>query len=100
MVLPMAFMTAGSYLWWFAMRADHRVSRRAMALTWRYGLLVGGIGFVLGFVGPLILLPDSNQGPLLGFFTGPAGFVLGSLGALIAQAVRSRSRADPGADAS
>jgi hypothetical protein len=48
----------------------------------RYGLLgaliVGGIGFVGGFFGPIIFAPDANQGPLLGIFiTGPLGAVLG-----------------------
>jgi uncharacterized protein YneF (UPF0154 family) len=33
---------------------------------------------VIGFVGPVILSPESNQGPLLGIFiTGPLGIVLG-----------------------
>ncbi len=42
--------------------------------------VVGGIGFVLGFVGPILLTPEANQGPLLGIFiTGPLGFVLGLL---------------------
>jgi hypothetical protein len=42
------------------------------------GCLLGGIGFVAGFVGPIMFMPDSNQGPLLGIFiTGPGGFLLG-----------------------
>lgn len=47
-----------------------------------YGaLLVGGIGFVIGFFGPLIFAPDANQGPLLGIFvTGPGGALLGAIG--------------------
>jgi hypothetical protein len=49
------------------------------------GLIVGGIGFVGGFFGPIIFMPEANQGPLLGIFiTGPAGFVLGLvIGALV-----------------
>ena len=40
--------------------------------------IAGAIGFIGGFFGPMILLPDSNQGPLLGLFiTGPLGFVGG-----------------------
>lgn len=43
-------------------------------------LVLGLIGFVLGFVGPMIVTPDANQGPMLGIFiTGPLGFVLGLL---------------------
>jgi hypothetical protein len=41
-------------------------------------LMLGGIGFAAGFLGPMLLAPGANQGPLLGIFvTGPAGFVLG-----------------------
>lgn len=47
-----------------------------------YGaLLVGGIGFVLGFFGPMVFAPGANQGPLLGIFiTGPGGALLGAVG--------------------
>lgn len=47
-------------------------------------LLVGSIGFIGGFVGPIILTPGANQGPLLGIFiTGPLGFVLGGIGGAV-----------------
>lgn len=43
-------------------------------------LVTGGIGFALGFFGPMILSPSSNQGPLLGILiTGPAGLLLGAV---------------------
>lgn len=39
-----------------------------MGLTW----------FALGFIGPVVLRPDANQGPLLGIFiSGPLGAMLG-----------------------
>jgi hypothetical protein len=45
------------------------------------GMILGSIGFVLGFFGPLIFTPDSNQGPLIGIlYTGPVGFLLGLFG--------------------
>jgi hypothetical protein len=44
-------------------------------------LIIGAIGLIGGYVGPLIVTPGANQGPLLGIFiTGPVGFVLGSIG--------------------
>ena len=47
-------------------------------------LLFGVVSFLAGFIGPIILRPDSNQGPLLGIFiTGPAGLVLGGLGGFV-----------------
>jgi hypothetical protein len=43
-------------------------------------LVVGGLAFLTGFVGPILLTPNSPQGPLLGILcTGPLGFVLGSI---------------------
>ena len=44
-------------------------------------LVVGGVGFVAGFVGPMIFTPGANQGPMLGiFFTGPLGVLAGAIG--------------------
>jgi hypothetical protein len=50
---------------------------------------VGFISFVAGFVGPIIITPDSNQGPLLGIFiTGPLGAIVGAIGGVIYFLVR------------
>ena len=55
---------------------------------------VGGVGFLAGFVGPILLRPDSPQGPLLGIFvTGPLGAVGGAvLGAAVGTLVPVRPR--------
>ncbi|MGH8138063.1 MAG: hypothetical protein ACREVV_07700 [Steroidobacteraceae bacterium] len=59
--------------------------------------MLGGIGFVAGYFGPIALDPDANQGPLLGIFvTGPGGAVAGLiLGAIfrvlpVSNTLRSR----------
>jgi hypothetical protein len=45
------------------------------------GIIVGAIGFISGFIGPIIIDPSANQGPLLGIFiTGPLGFLAGLIG--------------------
>jgi hypothetical protein len=55
------------------------------ALRWAF--IVGGIGFALGFFGPMIFMPDANQGPLFGIFiSGPLGFLVG----LVIGVVRAR----------
>lgn len=39
-------------------------------------LILGGLGFVAGFFGPMIFAPEADQGPMLGIFiTGPAAAV-------------------------
>ncbi|HEY5648180.1 MAG TPA: multidrug ABC transporter permease [Nitrospiria bacterium] len=44
-------------------------------------LIIGGLGFIIGFVGPIIFFPEANQGPLLGLFiTGPLGTAAGAIG--------------------
>ena len=50
-------------------------------------VILGGLGFVAGFFGPMIFAPEANQGPMLGLFiTGPAGVVIGAIaGALYAR---------------
>jgi hypothetical protein len=43
-----------------------------------FGLFVGAISFLAGFIGPMIFAPGANQGPLLGIiYTGPIGTVVG-----------------------
>jgi len=52
-------------------------------------VILGGLGFVAGFFGPMIFAPEANQGPMLGLFiTGPAGVVIGA----IAGAIYARRR--------
>ncbi len=40
--------------------------------------VLGVAGFLCGFIGPMLLAPEANQGPMLGIFiTGPGGAMLG-----------------------
>ena len=44
-------------------------------------VVLGGVGFVGGFFGPLLLTPGASQGPLLGLLiTGPLGVGFGAIG--------------------
>jgi len=57
------------------------------------GIIIGSIGFVLGFFGPIIFYPSANQGPLLGIFiTGPIGFLIGLVGGGIYWRVKVKSK--------
>jgi uncharacterized membrane protein YiaA len=48
-------------------------------------LLVGALGFAIGFYGSVMFMPEANQGPLIGIFvTGPGGAIIGAIiGAVI-----------------
>jgi hypothetical protein len=53
-------------------------TKAMLRVALRPALVLGGIGFITGFFGPMIFTPGANQGPMLGIFiTGPAGFALG-----------------------
>jgi len=55
---------------------------RPVVARWCFGtaFALGAAAFLAGFAGPIVLMPDSPQGPLLGIFiTGPLGFIAGAV---------------------
>ena len=72
--------TIAALCWWFATRGNCAASRARMKYALIGAMGLGGIAFLGGFIGPIILTPGANQGPLLGIFiTGPLGFSAGAL---------------------
>lgn len=66
---------------------------RIIAYGLKSGLVFGIVGFILGFVGPMIITPNANQGPLLGIFlTGPAGFIVGSIIGFVVGLIKERNQ--------
>lgn len=64
--------------WWFVFFGHHAIHRARIMCALIGGVALGVIGFIGGFVGPLIFAPGANQGPLLGIIiTGPLGFLAG-----------------------
>jgi len=54
----------------------------------RWAAVLGIVGLSAGFIGPIVLSPESNQGPLIGIFiSGPAGALFGTLLGALAGAV-------------
>lgn len=57
-----------------------RISNSLPAYIVAGGVVIGTIGFILGFFGPMILMPSNNLGPMIGIIgTGPLGFLVGLL---------------------
>lgn len=51
-----------------------------MKAIFRWVVALGVTGLLAGYLGPIVLNPDANQGPLLGIFiSGPAGAIAGLL---------------------
>ena len=92
----LSFAAAAALCWWFALRGHVSSNRVIMLFALIGAFIVGGIGFVIGFFGPMIFTPRSNQGPLLGiFFTGPLGFAIGALLGAAAGLIRICFHASP-----
>ena len=66
-------------------------NRRSDRMVVRYGLIVGIIGFLIGFI-PVVFTPEASDGSLLGIFiAGPMGFALGILIGTVFKAVQKRN---------
>src|SRR5690348_5916270 len=75
-------------------RASRKV-RRILVCAGVGGAVVGAVGFVVGYVGPLIFMPDASQGPLIGIFvTGPLGFIVGIIAGALVGAL-TKEKQDP-----
>ncbi len=104
--VPFSLITIGEKYWiqnivaaiaalvigWFIWNSTKQGYPKGLASSvFTSAFIIGGIGFIGGFFGPIIFSPSSNQGPLLGIFiTGPLGFLLGALGGLVYWLVTSR----------
>jgi hypothetical protein len=68
--------------------ADESTFQSILRYTRKWAPVLGIVGFVCGFLGPMVFAPDANQGPMLGIFiTGPGGALLGAiLGAIVGAA--------------
>jgi hypothetical protein len=82
-------LTMSVLCWWSTLFGHQAASRASIRASWRVGWAVGALGLAIGFVGPLVIYPKSNLGPLLGILvTGPLGFVVGALGAGVVRVVQ------------
>jgi len=77
-----SFLSAtGAAFWVWRKVGNAGTSILITALYW--AAVAGALGFCGGFFGPLIFVPEANQGPLLGIFiTGPLGFIGGGIAGL------------------
>ena len=77
--LLVAFYAVAACLGWVVVaRIGDAPSRILIWSGVRGAAFLGIPAFAVGFIGPMILMPEANQGPLIGFLlTGPVGAFLG-----------------------
>jgi hypothetical protein len=69
-------LCAAVFIW----RRTGAVQAGLLSAIFNGAVILGSIGFVGGFFGPMLIEPGANQGPLLGLFiTGPLGFLFGAV---------------------
>jgi hypothetical protein len=80
LLIPLiAAVAASGYVWAHA----NDIPSHLIPCIFYGAVLFGGVGFAAGFLGPMILAPNANQGPLLGIFvTGPVGVLIGAVAGL------------------
>lgn len=86
--LTALLLLAPVFFWggvWLAVRHGPFKSRFHHGETWLgFASTVTLIAFLAGFVGPMVLMPRSNLGPLIGIlYTGPVGLVVGVVWGLL-----------------
>jgi len=91
-----AFASLAALCWWVFVKGAAATKTLPFRSAVLGGIILGGISFLAGFLGPIIFTPGANQGPLLGIFiTGPAGFVIGMVAGLIYGKYRSKATTTP-----
>lgn len=97
LVLGLFLATLLALAIWFAVRGQSVEARDRMRAACKGGLLFGGVAFAIGFIGPILLSPNSGNGPFFGIlFTGPVGFVMGVVGGLLWDFRHPRRHEDSG----
>ena len=77
-------LVCATFAAWFTWKlvAGERIST-LVAVTGG-ALILGGLFFTLGFLGPMVISKDTNQGPMIGLFiAGPLGVIMGAIGGYV-----------------
>ena len=79
-----AGVLSGRFIW-----RRSRLAGGLMTAIVTGSVVTGAVAFSIGFFGPMLFMPESNQGPLLGLLiSGPLGFLLGGIGGGVYWVVR------------
>lgn len=69
---------------WFTWKLVAGESISTLVAVTGGALILGGLFFTLGFLGPMAISKDTNQGPMIGLFiAAPLGLVVGAIGGYV-----------------
>ena len=80
--LSMAFSLACAALAaWFTWKLVAGEKTGAAVAVISGALILGGLFFTVGFLGPMVISKDTSQGPMIGLFiAAPLGVIMGAIG--------------------
>lgn len=66
---------------WFAWKLVSGEKANTIVAVIGGALILGGLFFIIGFLGPMIISKDTNQGSMIGIFiAAPLGVIVGAMG--------------------
>jgi hypothetical protein len=91
-ILGTTSATLAALCWWYVLRGPAAIKNLGFHYALLWGKIVGGVCLLAGYVGPIILTPNANSGPLFGIFiSGPIGFLVGVVSGFVYGLLRSRA---------
>lgn len=78
--MALSFTCAAMAAWFTWKLVSAKRTNRFVAII-SGALILGGLFFTVGFLGPMVFAKDTNQGPLIGIFiAAPLGVIMGAIG--------------------
>lgn len=69
---------------WFAWKLVAGEKTGAVVAVTGGALILGGLFFTVGFLGPMVISKDTSQGPMIGLFiAAPLGVIIGAIGGYV-----------------
>jgi hypothetical protein len=92
--------TGGSYSFNYFSEKEFRYIQIHFFYIGMGGLICGLAALLLGMIGAIIIYPESNIAPIIGFiYTGPIGFILGLIGGGLYWIIKVKNKqGSPGGD--